>query len=192
MVIACAWRAWQRARTVALLAIVALAVGIGATTAIYTVVHSVMLAPLPYAHADRFVALYGASAGDPLHYSAHTWPDLVEYQRRTASFDVFGWYRFGFFNLTFDGEPHHVTGAAVTPDLARGLGVSPMAGQWFSDDSGAVISHRLWRRLGADPNMVGRGLTLDGRRLTVTGIMPPRYRLPLPGPGEEGLNSDVW
>ena len=192
MVLVCAWRAWQRAKAVALLAIVALAVGIGAATAIYTVVHRVMLAPLPYANADRFVALYGASVDDPVHYSAHAWPDLVEYQQRTTSFDVFGWYRFGFFNLTFEGEPHHVTGAAVTPSLARGVGVSPIAGQWFSDDSGVVVSYRLWRRLGADPNLVGRGLTLDGRRLTVTGIMPPSFQLPLPGPGGEGLNSDVW
>jgi putative ABC transport system permease protein len=185
-------RAWQRAKGVAVCAILALAVGIGSTTAIYTVVRGVMLAPVPYDQAERFVALYGASPDDPRHYSAHPWPDLVEYQQRTTSFDVFGWYRFGFFNLTFQGEPHHVTGAAVTPSLAPGLGVLPMIGRWFADDSGAVISYRLWRRLGGDPAVVGQGLTLDGRRLTISGVMPPRFRLPLPGPGEEGLNSDLW
>jgi putative ABC transport system permease protein len=187
-----AWHSWKSAKAVALFAIVALAVGIGSTTAIYTVVRGVMLAPLPYANGDRFVALYGARFSEPGQYSAHSWPDLLEYQRRTSSFDVFGWFRFGFFNLTFQGEPHHVTGAAVTPSLARGLGVSPIIGQWFTDDDGAVISNRLWRRLGADRNIVGQGLTLDGRRLTVTGVMPPPFLFPLPGPGAEGLNGDVW
>ena len=145
-----AWHSWKSAKAVALFAIVALAVGIGSTTAIYTVVHGVMLAPLPYANGDRFVAVYGARFSEPGQYSAHSWPDLLEYQRRTSSFDVFGWFRFGFFNLSFQGEPHHVTGAAVTPSLARGLGVSPIIGQWFTDDAGVVISNRLWRRLGAD------------------------------------------
>jgi putative ABC transport system permease protein len=187
-----AWRSWKSAKAVALFASVALAVGIGSTTAIYTVVHSVMLAPLPYASGDRFVALYGARFSEPGQYSAHAWPDLLEYERRTTSFDVFGWFRLGSFNLTFRGDPHHVTGAAVTPSLTRGLGVSPIIGQWFTDESGVVISDRLWRRLGADRNIVGQGLTLDGRRLTVTGVMPPRFRLPLPGPGAEGMNSDVW
>src|SRR5262249_45800639 len=143
LVVAHAWRAWQHAKGVALGAVVALAVGIGSTTAIYTVVRGVMLAPLPYAQADRFVALYGASFNDPSHYSAHSWPDLVEYQRRTTSFDVFGWFRFGFFNLTFQGEPHHVVGAAVTLTLAEGVSVSPLIGRWFTDDSGALLSHRL-------------------------------------------------
>jgi putative ABC transport system permease protein len=192
MVVSHAWRAWRNAKAVALFAIVALAVGIGSTTAIYTVVHSVILAPLPYTNGDRFVALYGARYNEPGQYSAHSWPDLLEYQRRTTSFDVFGWFRFGFFNLTFEGEPYHVTGAAVTSSLARGLGVSPLIGQWFTDDAGVVISNRLWRRLGTDRNIVGQGLTLDGRRLTITGVMPPRFLLPLPGPGAEGLNSDVW
>src|SRR5436190_3698804 len=191
-VVSHAWQSWKSAKAVALFAIVALAVGIGSTTAIYTVVHGVMLAPLPYADGDRFVAVYGARFSEPGWYSAHSWPDLLEYQRRTSSFDVFGWFRFGFFNLSFQGEPHHVTGAAVTPSLARGLGVSPIIGQWFTDDAGVVISNRLWRRLGADRNIIGQGLTLDGRRLTVTGVMPPSFLFPLPGPGAEGLDSDVW
>jgi hypothetical protein len=83
-----AWHSWRSARAVALFAILALAIGIGSTTAIYTVVNSVMLAPLPYANGDRFVALYGATFSEPGQYSAHAWPDLLEYQRRTTSFDV--------------------------------------------------------------------------------------------------------
>jgi predicted permease len=193
-VVSQAWHSWKNAKAVALFASLALAIGIGSATAIYTVVRSVMLAPLPYANGDRFVALYGARFSEPGQYSAHAWPDLVEYERRTTSFDVFGWFRLGAFNLTFQGEPQHVSGAAVTSSLARGVGVSPIIGQWFTDDTGVVISNTLWRRLGGSRNIVGAGITLDGRRLTITGVMPPRFRLPLPGPGPGAgnINSDVW
>jgi predicted permease len=187
-----ALRSWSRAKAIALLATIAFAVGIGSTTAIYTVVSAVMLAPLPYANGERFVALYGARFSEPKQFSSNTLPDLQEYQRRTTSFDVFGWFRLGEFNLTSPGEPQHVNAASVTPALAHNLGVVPIAGQWFTDETGAVISNRLWRRLGADLSIVGRAMTLDGRTLTITGVMPPGFRLPISGPGGVGFDSDVW
>ena len=187
-----ALRSWASARAIALLATIAFAVGIGSTTAIYTVVNAVMLTPLPYASGDRFVALYGARFSEPKQFSSSTFPDLQEYQRRTTSFDVFGWFRLGEFNLSSPGEPQHVNAASVTPALAHNLGVTPIAGQWFTDETGAVISNRLWRRLGADRSIVGRAMTLDGRTLTITGVMPPGFRLPVSGPGGEGFESDVW
>jgi putative ABC transport system permease protein len=187
-----ALRSWTGAKAIAVLATIAFAVGIGSTTAIYTVVNAVMLAPLPYANGDRFVALYGARFSEPGQFSSSTLPDLQEYQRRTTSFDVFGWFRLGEFNMTSPGEPRHVSAVSVTPDLAHNLGVVPIAGQWFGDETGAVISNRLWRRLGADRSIVGRAMTLDGRALTITGVMPPAFRLPVSGPGGEGFESDVW
>ncbi|HWW87358.1 MAG TPA: ABC transporter permease [Vicinamibacterales bacterium] len=186
-----AFRSWMNARAIALLAILAFAVGIGSATAIYTVVKAVMLAPLPYANGGRFVGLYGATFTEPTQFSSNTFPDLQEYQRRTTSFDVFGWFRLGEFNMTSPGEPRHVSATSVTPDPAHNLGVAPIAGQWFTDDTGAVISSGLWRSLGADPTLVGRPMTLDGR-FTVTGVMPPTFRLPVSGPGGEGYDSDVW
>src|SRR5207253_7705856 len=90
------------------------------------------------------------------------------------------------------GAPQHVSAAAVTRPLADGLGVNPVLGHWFTDESGAVISYALWRRLGGDPRIVGQGITLDGRTLTITGVMPPRFELPFSGPGTEGFRSDVW
>jgi putative ABC transport system permease protein len=191
-VFAQALRSWRSAKAIALLATIAFAVGIGSTTAIYTVVNAVMLAPLPYANGDRFVALYGARFSEPKQFSSSTFPDLQEYQRRTTSFDVFGWFRLGEFNLSAPGEPQHVNAASVTTALAHNLGVAPIVGQWFTDESGAVISNRLWRRLGADRSIVGRAITLDGRTLTITGVMPPEFRLPISGPGGEGFESDVW
>ncbi len=187
-----ALRSWTSAKAIALLAIIAFAVGIGSTTAIYTVVNAVMLSPLPYANGERFVALYGARFSEPKQFSSNTFRDLQEYQRRLTSFDVFGWFRLGEFNLTAPGEPQRVSTAAITPALAHNLGVAPIAGQWFTDDTGAVISNRLWRRLGADRSIVGRAMTLDGRALTITGVMPTGFLLPVSGPGGEGFESDVW
>ncbi|MPY90546.1 MAG: FtsX-like permease family protein [Luteitalea sp.] len=187
-----AWQSWKGAKTVAVLAAIAFGVGIGSATAIYTVVNAVMLRPLPYAHADRLVALYAANFTEPETYQSLNVPDLVEYQQRTQSFDVFGWFRPDRFNLTSAGQPQHVNGAAVTPALARSLGVNPSLGQWFDDETGAVISNALWQRLGADPNILGQAITLNDRRYTVTGVMAPWFRLPLPGPGVLDVPYDVW
>lgn len=187
-----AWQSWKDAKAVAVLATIAFAVGIGSTTAMYTVVNAVMLRPLPYAEGDRFVALFAASFTEPDSYSSLSIPDLLEYQQRTRSFDVFGWFRFARFNLVSPGEPQNVTGTAVTPALARGLGVSPALGQWFQDETGAVISHALWQQLGADPQILGRAIALNDRRYTVTGVMPPWFELPLRGGFEFYGPSDVW
>jgi predicted permease len=186
-----ALRSWRSAKAIALLATIAFTVGIGSTTALYTVTKAVLLAPLPYANGDRLVALYGATFSEPKQFSSNTPSDLQEYQRRTTSFDMFGWFRLGEFNLTSPGEPQHVRAASVTPALTQGLGVAPIAGQWFTDETGVVISNRLWRRLGADRSIVGRAMTLDGRTLTITGVMPPGFRLPVSGPGGS-FESDLW
>ena len=187
-----AWRSWRNAKAVALLAAAALAAGIGSATAIYTVVNAVMLKPLPYRDGARFVALFGAAFNDPEHYSSISFKDAQTYQERTTAFDAFGWFRDAGKNLTFAGEPHHVKGVMVTPPLAHQLGVDPVLGQWFRDESGVVISSSLWRRLGADAGIVGKALTLDGRSYTVTGVMPPTFHLPVAGITSAGLRIDVW
>lgn len=187
-----AWRSWKTAKTVALLAAAALAVGIGSATAIYTVVNGVMLKPLPYQQSERFVLLLGGSLNDPEERSSLNQTDLLKYQQRTQSFDPLGWFRIHNFNLISPGQPQHIIGVAVTAPLAKSLGVSPILGQWFADDAGAVISSALWQRLGADPQIVGKAITLNDRSYTVSGVMPPRFRLPAPAPGTEGIRSDVW
>ena len=77
---------------------------------IYTVVNAVMLKPLPYAHGERFVALYGARFSEPEQRSASTYPDMLGYRQRTHSFDVFGWFRMKQYNLTSPGQPQHING----------------------------------------------------------------------------------
>ena len=188
-----AWRSWTSAKALAALAATAFAIGIGSATAIYTVLNGILLKPLPYPHAERFVALYSGSLNEPeSQRGAHRFPDLIEYQQRTRSFDVFGWFRPGGSNLTFAGQPQHVPGIAVTPSLAHNIGVSPMIGQWFSDPQHVVISYALWRRLGSQPDIVGKPVTLDDRTLTITGVMPAGFRLPVPGPGISNPKSDFW
>lgn len=187
-----ALRAWKSAKAVALFATAAFAIGIGSTTAIFTVANGVLLKPLPYPDGDRFVALFGGELANPASRSSSSIADLIEYQRRTTSFDAFGWFRLASFNLTAPGTPQHVKGVAVTPSLAHNLGVRPMIGQWFADETGAVLSYTLWRRLGGEPSILGRGITLNGRGLTVTGVMPRGFRLPVDTPGTERYPTEVW
>ena len=192
MLVLQAWRSWRNDKAVACLAAAAFAAGIGAATAIYTVVNAVMLRPLPYRDGDRFVAIFSAAVDDPEHYGSLSFSDAQTYEERTRAFDAFGWFRYAGKNLTFEGEPHHVEGVAVTLPLARQLGVDPILGRWFQDETGVVISAALWRRLGFDSGIVGRPLTLDGRSYTVTGVMPDHFQLPVAGILSAGARTDVW
>ncbi len=190
--VAQAWRSWRSAKAVALLAATALAVGIGSATAIYTVVDGVMMKPLPYRDGERFVAVFAADTADPQRVGPFSYRDAEEYERRTAAFDAFGWFRGTGKNLVYGGEPHHVPGIAVTPALVQQLGAEPMLGRWFEDESGVVISNALWRRLGADPHIVGQGLTLDLRAYTITGVMPASFHFPVTGQTAAEDRVDIW
>jgi hypothetical protein len=186
-----AWASWKTAPGVAVLAVVAFAVGIGSATAIFTVINGVLLRPLPYPDGERFVSLSGARTTEPGIFWAMSVPELHDYQQQTTSFDAFGWFRAGRYQLTAPGEPQFVPGAAVTPALARQLG-PPLLGQWFTDDSSAVLSSALWRRLGGGRDIIGSAITLDERRYTVSGVMPPAFRLPIASLGMGLGNTEVW
>jgi putative ABC transport system permease protein len=186
-----AWGSWKTAPGVALLAVVAFAVGIGSATAIFTVINGVLLRPLPYPNSERFVSLYGIKTTDPGIFMAMSVPEAQDYRQQTASFDAFGWFRTDRFHLTAPGEPQFVPGAAVTPALVRQLG-SPLLGQWFADDGSAVISSALWQRLGGGRDIIGSAITLDERRYTVSGVMPPAFRLPIASLGMGRGDTAVW
>jgi putative ABC transport system permease protein len=186
-----AWVSWKTAPGVALLAVLAFAVGIGSATTIFTVVNGALLQPLPYPDGERFVSLYRVNTTDPGTMNTMSVPELQDYERQTTSFDAFGWFRTVRFRLTAPGEPQFVAGAAVTPALARELG-PPRLGQWFVDDTSAVISTSLWRRLGGGREIIGRAITLDDRQYTITGVMPPTFQLPLVTLGISGGETEVW
>jgi len=186
-----AWRSWTGAKGVALLAIVAFTVGIGSATAIFTVINGVLLKPLPFPESERFVAIYGARVDEPDKYSSSSFPDLLEFQAKTTTFDMFGWFRLANFNLTSPGEPQYLAGAELTPALAAALG-PPSLGQWFVDEQGAVISNALWMRLGSDPNIVGKPITLDDRQFTITGVMPSTFQYPVFGTSTGRQPFEIW
>lgn len=192
VILARAWRSWQHAKGVAFLAAAALAIGIGAATAIYSVVNAVMLKPLPLPEGERFIALFEGNLNDPKRIGTLQREDVEIFQQRSHSFDLFGWYRGSGQNLVFGGEAHHVEGIRLIPTLAHNLGVDPLLGRWFTDETGVVLSHGLWRRLGSDPAIIGKPITLDERPYTVTGVMPAYFRFPVKDVGPAGARPDVW
>ncbi len=195
-----AWNSWKSAKGVAVLAILALAIGIGSATAIYTVVHTVLLKPLPYRNGDRFVALYGAVANEPGKKKGMSDGYLRTIQQHQKSFDVFGWFTvFGSFNLTSPGEPQHIDGVRVSPELVENLGVNPVLGRWFRDmrqENGnshlAVIAYPLWQRLGGRRDILGQSVALDGTSYTVVGVAPAWFHLPLFSVSGENDPNEIW
>ena len=195
------WRSWKSAKATALLAVTALAAGLGSATAIYTVVDAVLLRPIPWQHGERYVALFGARLNDPgtRQWSSNSWLDLLEFRDKTHSFDSFGIFQPREFSLSAPGAPQHLTGVEVTPSFANGLGVDPVVGRWFGEAANeqgnvnlAVISSALWKRLGGDRRVIGQTLTMDGRAYTVTGVMPAWFRLPPTYVGGGEYRADVW
>ena len=172
--------------------VLTVALGIGATTAIFTVVNAVMLRPLPYANPDRLV--WVAERNDRLNLATFSASVLnyLSWKEQAHSFDALGAVGFASFNLTGQGEPEQLTGGTLTPSIFPLLGVAPVAGRNFVDGEDkpgaepvAMISESLWRRrFGADPKLVGGQVTLNGANRTVVGIVPSAVALLSPG--------DVW
>ena len=143
--------AWRRDKPLALLAIVALAIGIGSATAISTVIQAVLLNPLPYTQSDRWTALFGGSTDNPDGMTGLSQTDLFAYRDQTHSFDAFGIYLLASdFNLTAPGQPRHIEGIQVSPSLIPAIGIPlspaaysppPTTSTWPSSRSASL--HRL-------------------------------------------------
>lgn len=170
-----------------LIAVLTMALGIGANTAIFSVVNAVLLNPLPFAEPERLIRIYGhflATSQDNMSASV---PEFTDYREQTRSFEQIAGYDDFSANLTpTDGEPERVEALAVTPELFSVLKVTPQAGRVFlseeardGHDDVVLISDELWRRrFGADPNLVGEKVIVNGRNNTVIGIMPPGFAFP--------------
>jgi len=177
-------------------AILGLALGIGANTAIFSVVDAVLLRPLPYPDADRLLSVHQVWATSPDEHDVLSTDDVVALREGAAAFMQAAAYfsPAGGFAITGGGEPEQVRGTTVTAELFDALGTRPALGRAFlpGDDSlGAepvvVLSHALWqRRFGGDPQVVGRLLTVDSRPHTVVGVMPKGFRFP-----RDGV-ADLW
>ncbi|HET7240771.1 MAG TPA: ABC transporter permease, partial [Gemmatimonadales bacterium] len=188
-----AWRALRASPGWTAVAVATLALGIGATTTIFTVVNGVLLRPLAYADPGRLVMIWNDFGVGAQSLPAVSPGDFRDYQLRSKTFQAFAAASGAGVanlrgNLTGDGEPERVDLTTVTANFFPLLGVKPMLGRTFTPEEevagGAhvvVLSHRLWlRRYGGDPGLVGRTIGVDGVAHQVVGILPPGFRLDLP------------
>jgi predicted permease len=164
----------------ALLAILTLALGIGAATAIFTVVDSVLLRPLPYKDSDRLVvALRGPEASSPVSPA-----DYLDFREQSRSFEGLGAAQAWGATLGGGDRPERVAGLQMSANLFDVLGVPALLGRTFADaedqpghERVVVLGHGLWqRRFGGDQGIVGRTLSLDGQPFTIVGVMPATFR----------------
>ena len=186
-------RLW-RDRAVTVVAVTVLGLGIGATTALFTVVNAVLLRPLPYPAADRLVSLrltdqsfHGVYTSFPVNAAhVHAWGEGCGACEAIAAVDSTTT------TLTGVGESELLDAARVTAPFFGVLGITPSPGRAFSaaedrpgTDGVAIISHGLWiRKFGGDPATIGRAVTLDGRQVTIIGVLPAYA--PVPGPQQLG------
>jgi putative ABC transport system permease protein len=179
------------------LAILTLALGIGANAAIFSVIDAVLLRPLPYPEADRIVMPWEYNAEIQQRLGFDRLPsspaDVTDFSRRQTSFERFASVRPERVNLSEGGDPERLYGVRVSQDFFDVFRVPAAVGRTFvAEDSGrdrtVVISHSLWRqRFGSDPAIAGRKLTLNGEPATVVGVMPAVFRFPAGGELPEGF-----
>jgi putative ABC transport system permease protein len=176
---------WKRPGFTAV-AVLTLALGIGANTAIFSVVNGVLLRPLPYRTADRLVFLSEWSQQVP--NMSVSYPNFLDWQAQAQSFDALAAFRSNGFVLTGAGEPERLTAREVTQQFFPALGVAPALGRDFlpeEDRAGGsktvLLSHGLWqRRFGGDPGVLGRGLMLNNESYTVVGVLPQTFEWQAP------------
>ena len=170
-------------------AVLTLALGIGANTAIFSVVNALLLRPLPFPAPDQLVRVVSVRLRENAPDNA-SYPDFADWRAQNHVFERMAAFHIDSFTLTGQGEAAHIPGAVVSAELFSLLGVRPALGRAFlpeEDKLGAadgglvvILSHRLWQeRFGADPGIVGRTIELDNRSFTVVGVMPAGFQFPI-------------
>jgi putative ABC transport system permease protein len=174
----------------AAVAIVTLALGIGATTAIFSFVNGVVLRPFAFKESDRLVMLLPQSRrATPFPIRSITPGDFLDWQRENRVFESMAGFQGATFSITTGGEPERLLGAAVTRAFFETMGVAPLVGRTFrsgpvdADPSDTVvIGANVWRRrFNGNPSLVGQRITLDGKSFTVIGVMPSEFTFPRDG-----------
>src|SRR5215471_8853162 len=194
-----AWRLLLRSPGFAVIAVSCLALGMGATSAVFTVVDAVLFRPLPYKNPDRLVRIYSEFPTFPnggLRRFPISPPEFVEMREALRSYERVDAWQVGAVNLITAKDPLRVTATFVSGTLFESLGIAPQMGRWIDandDREGAaraiVISDGLWRRaFGASPDTIGRETKLNGLPATIVGVMPPGFQYP---PGQVDI-SEVW
>jgi putative ABC transport system permease protein len=165
-------------------ALITLALGIGATAAIFSVVRTVMLRPLPYHDPDRIVAVWETNRGGTVR-NVIAPANFVEWRERSQTLEHLGMVGPANLVMIIDGEPDNVSGLAASTDVFRTLGVQPALGRAYTDeedyggkDAVLVLSHEFWQqRLAGRADVLGLAISSDGRPRTVIGVMPPRFTI---------------
>jgi putative ABC transport system permease protein len=191
----------------AAIAVVTLALGIGASTAVFSVVNAVLLKSLPYPNAERIVMLWRLPKIDS-SFGNDDWPwrkkDFLLLLQESRSFQYLGGFKSDSFNMTGSQEPALLDGTSVSAGFFPALGVSPALGRAFTSEEDqpghehvVVLSHDLWSdRFGGDPSVLGRAVDLNGYPYTVIGIMPPGFAFPrgeeMPETMDLPRRSQLW
>ena len=178
-------RRFARAPLFTAVTLLTLAVGIGANTAIFSVINGVLLKPLPYSHPEELVAVRLTAPGLNIKDLSPSPADYFIYREQNGAFQDIGVYTGESVNITGLAEPEHVGGLDVTDDVLRILGVTPLAGRAFTradDAPGApktvMLTYGYWRRrFGGDPSAVGRTITVDGDLRQIIGVLPRDFHL---------------
>src|SRR6266481_2752739 len=172
-----------------LAAIVVLALGIGANTAIFSIVNAVLLRPLPYRDASRLMQVWHvppAKSFPGMTLFSVSPANYLDWQSQTRSFEQMAAYGFDSFNVGGGERPEAIRGAAVAPGFFSILRVQPVLGRTFSPEEDrpgqghvVILGHTVWRdHFAADPGILGRNVLFDGQTYTVVGVMPPKFKFP--------------
>jgi putative ABC transport system permease protein len=193
-----ALRTLRRQTGFTLVAVLALAIGIGANSAVFSVINGVLLEAFPYKDPRGLVLLFEQLPNAPFKFGFSP-PDFEIVRELARSYTGLAAYRTMGYELSGLATPQRVSGARVSPELFSVLGVGPAIGRGLTGEDDrqnarvAVVSHNLWTQsFGRDPFLVGRSITLDGRPYTVVGIMPERFVFPPRGAHLNGESADVF
>jgi putative ABC transport system permease protein len=192
-----AWRSLRRTPAFTGIAVVTLALGIGVTTAVFTVFNSVLLRPLPYPDADRLAVIYAQNHEMQATGVNISYPDYLDWQRSVRAFEALAVFNWESNTLSGKEGAERVSGAKISANLLPVLGVEPLVGRNFTPDEQQtgrdrviLLGYGLWkRRFAGDPSILGRTITVDGLPHTVVGVMPPAFQFPFAG--EPGMPI-VW
>jgi putative ABC transport system permease protein len=174
--------------SVSIVATIALALGIGANTAIFSVVNAVLLQPLPFPDSNALMSVFETDTQRGQIRGSHSYPNFMDMRAQNTVFEHVACYHGADYILTGRGEPARLQGVVATADLFSLLGVSPILGRTFlpdedkPSDSGrvAILSEQLFRkRFNSDPSILNQAITLDGRPFTIVGVMPASFEFPI-------------
>ncbi len=171
-------------------AIIAITLGIGANTAIFSVVNAVLLRPLPYNEPEQLVAVWESNTRKPDNKMSISYPDFFDWRERSQSFEGIAIYRNANFSTTDKGQPVQLSGQVVSAEMFDLLRVRPLLGRNFTREDekvggktssrAVIISQSLWQRIfGADNNTIGQTISLDHKQFEIVGVMPAGFQFPI-------------